>query len=170
MARPSFLFPSLLALAGLAGCGGASGPYPSLAPRPIEKALGEPTAPPKVAPIPDDPEVGARVSSFLAEAQTGDRAFRAALPAAAAAVRHAGAAGSDSWIQAQQALSRAEAAEMPTTRALAELDRYATDRANARPLSGGDLARLQAATAEVQRLADAEHAEVARLQGTLRSP
>ena len=123
MMRPHLLFPPLLALAGLAGCVGSSGHYPSLAPRPIEKALGEPGVPPTVAPLPDDPEVATRVSAFVAEAQAGDRTFRAALPAAEEAGRHAGAAGSDRWIQAQQALSRADAAETPTMRALTELDR-----------------------------------------------
>ncbi|HEX4736409.1 MAG TPA: hypothetical protein VH331_02490 [Allosphingosinicella sp.] len=170
MTRLSLLLPPLLMLLTLAGCAGASGPFPSLAPRPIEKALGEPGVPPVVAPVADDPEVAARVSAFIAQAQTGERDFRAALPAAEEAVRHAGAAGSDRWIQAQQAISRAEAAETPTTRALAELDRYATDRANAKPLSAGDLARMQAATAEVQRLSNAEHAEIARLQGALKNP
>lgn len=170
MARPSFLLPPLLALTALAGCAGSSGPFPSLLPRPIERELGDPAIPPKVAPVPDDPEVAARASGFVATAREGDRGFRAALPAAEEAVRHAGAVGSDRWIQAQEAVSRAEAAQQPTTRALSELDRYATDRANAKPLSAGDLARLQAAEAKVERLSDAQHAEIARLQRALKSP
>ncbi len=170
MKRPGFLFPLLIALATLAGCAGSSGPYPSLLPRPIERELGEPGAPPKVAAVPDDPEVTARLAAFVADARKGDDGFRAALPAAEEAVRHAGAVGSDRWIQAQQALSRAEAAEQPTTHALADLDRYATDRAKAKPLSAGDLARMQAATADVQHLSDAERAEIDRLQRTLKSP
>jgi hypothetical protein len=174
MSRPSPLpFPLLAALAGLAawlaGCA-APGPYPSLAPRPIEKALGEPGVPPVVAPLPDDPAVAARVASYLAEAKAGDSEFRAALPAAQAAVRRAGAVGSDSWIEAQQALSRAETAESRTTRALSDLDRFGVDQANARALSPTDLARLQAATAEVQRLADSQQAEIRRLQAALKTP
>ena len=167
MTRPSLLLPSLLALAALAGCAGTSGTFPSLLPRPIERQLGDPNVPPVVAPVPEDPDVAVRVAEFVARAQAGERAFRAALPAAEGAVRHAGASGSDSWLVAQQAVSRVIAAETQTTRALADLDHYAVDRANAKPLSGGDLARLQAATAEVQRLADAEHAEVKRLQAAL---
>ncbi|HEY1605478.1 MAG TPA: hypothetical protein VGF77_07745 [Allosphingosinicella sp.] len=170
MARPGFLFSSLLTLAALAGCAGSSGPYPSLAPRPIEKTLGEPGVPPTVAPIADDPEVASQIATFLAEAQAGDRAFHKDFPAAEEAARKAGAPGSDAWIQAQQALSRAEAGEAQTARALAELNRYATDRANAKALSDADLARLQEATSEVQRLADAEHGEIARLQGALGKP
>ncbi len=170
MARPLPFPPLLLAgLATLAGCA-APGPYPSLAPRPIEKALGEPGVPPTVAPLPDDPAVAVRVSAFLDDARAGDRAFRAALPAAEQAVKKAGAVGSDSWIEAQQAVSRAETAEMQTTRALADLDRYSVDQANAKALSAGDLARLQAATAEVQRLAEAQHAEIVRLQAALKTP
>jgi hypothetical protein len=174
MSRPSPLQSlPLAALAGLAawlaGCA-APGPYPSLAPRPIEKALGEPAVPPAVAPLPDDPAVAARVAAFLDEARAGDAEFRAALPAASAAVRRAGAVGSDRWIEAQQAVSRAQTAEMRTTRALADLDRFGVDQANAKTLSPGDLARLQAATAEVQRLADAQREEIGRLQAALRTP
>jgi len=168
--RPCLLLLCLPALALLAGCAGNAGPFPSLLPRPIEKQLGEPGVPPVVAPVPDDPEVAARASEFVAAAQAAHREFRAALPAAEEAVRRAGASGSESWLAAQQAISRVEAAEAPTLRALADLDRYAADRAKARPLSKGDLARLQDATAESQRLTDSEHADVARLQAALKGP
>jgi hypothetical protein len=170
MARPSFLLPPLLALTALAGCAGSSGPFPSLLPRPIEREFGDPGVPPKVAPVPDDPEVAARASAFVAAAREGDRTFHAALPAAEAAARHAGTAGSDSWIVAQQAVSRAEAAEQPITHALSEFDLYATDRGKAKPLSQADLDHLQNAEAEVQRIADAEHAEIDRLQRALKGP
>jgi hypothetical protein len=169
MARPNPLLPLLAGLAALAGCA-APGPYPSLAPRPIEKMFGEPGVPPVVAPIPDDPAVAARVAAFLGEAQAGDRAFRAALPAAETAVRRAGPVGSDSWIQAQQAVSRAQAAQAEATRTLADLDRYAVEQANAKALSAADLQRLQAATADVQRLVASEHAEIVRLQAVLKTP
>jgi hypothetical protein len=170
MAWPSALFPTLLApLALLAGCA-APGPYPSLAQRPIERALGEPGVPPAVAPLPDDPAVAARVAALMDEAKAGDRAFRAALPAAGAAVRRAGAVGSDPWIAAQQAVSRAETEETRTTRAAADLDRFAVDEADARALSPADLARLQAAAAEMQRLAESQHAEIVRLQAALKTP
>jgi hypothetical protein len=170
MARPSPSLPLLLAsLAGLAGCA-APGPFPSLAQRPIEKALGEPGVPPPVAPLPDDPALAARVAAFLDQARTGDRAFHAALPAAEQAVKRAGAVGSDGWIAAQQAVSRAEAAEMQTTRALADLDRFGSDRADAKAISPPDLARLQAATAEIQRLAETHQTDIRRLQAALRTP
>jgi hypothetical protein len=170
MSRPSpLLLLPLAVLAGLAACA-APGPYPSLAPRPIERMLGEPGVPPVVAPLPDDPAVAARVASFLADAKAGDAEFRTALPAASAAVRRAGAVGSDRWIEAQQALSRAETGEMRTARALSDLDRYGVDQANARALSPGDLARLQAAAADVQRLADSQQAEIRRLQAALKTP
>jgi hypothetical protein len=170
MVRPNpFLTVLLASLAGLSACA-APGPFPSLAPRPIEKALGEPGVPPTVAPLPDDPALAPRAAAFVDQARAGDRAFHAALPAAEQAAKRAGAVGSDSWIAAQQALSRAEAAETQTTRALADLDRFGSDRADAKAISPADLARLQAATAEIQRLADAQHAEIHRLQAALRTP
>jgi hypothetical protein len=167
--RPAPL-PSLLGLlAALAGCAG-SGSYPSLAQRPIEKTLGEPREePPAPAPPADDPAVAARAAEFLAQARQGMNAFEAALRPADAAARRAGAPGSDSWIEAQQAISRAQAAASGTGRALADLDRYAVDAGQAKALSPNDLAALKGATDAIQALADRQRREVERLQGMLRT-
>ena len=69
LSRP--LAPSLCLVVLLAGCA-APGPYPSLAPRPIERALAEADLPrPAPPPAPDAPEVAQGVSALIAAARSG---------------------------------------------------------------------------------------------------
>jgi hypothetical protein len=162
-------FALLLPFALLAGCAD-SGPYPSLAQRPIERELPPPDVEPAGADVPDDPALAARIADFTAEARKGQAEFDAAFPAAEAAARRGGAAGSDSWTRAQEALSRAQAAAATTNRALVALDAWSVDAARAKPVNPGDLARLQAAVDAVQRIADDQHARIARLEAMLSAP
>src|SRR5690349_4589885 len=112
----------------LGGCQ-AEGPFPSLAQRPAER---EPlTDPVRAIPnVPSDSALRARLTELLALARAGQRAFDNTYPAAEAAARAAGAAESESWIAAQERISRAEAARAETGRALADLDRLAVERSN----------------------------------------
>jgi hypothetical protein len=162
------LLPLAAAAAALAGCA-QDGPFPSLAVRPAERqyaeeARREPTAP---AALPDDPAVAERVAALAAEARRGESEFDEAYRAAAALAARAGAAGSDIWSEAQQALSRAAAARGRTTAALADLDAFALDQAGTGKLGDSDLARLGAATAEIQALADSQAERVNRLEASL---
>jgi hypothetical protein len=170
--RPSLAFrfallaPSLLL--ALAGCA-AEGDFPSLAPRPVESELpGADRAPPEVV-VPDDPALPAGLQPFLAAARQGEAEFDRAVASARTAVGRAGAAGSDSWVEAQQAISRAEAARSATAKAIADLDAYAVAQAKAHPLSPGDLDRVREAAAQLQAISDAQAREIANLQGRLRS-
>ena len=158
----AILLPILVA----AGCA-APGPYPSLAPRPADKAYAEDAEERKPVPQPDDPALAGEIDRLLAEARAGGAAFEAALPAAQAAAGAAGAAGSDSWIEAQQALSRLESARARTTAALADLDRLAVARASAGTLGEGDRERLRSAVAAIQALADAQADRLRRLGESL---
>ena len=158
----------LLPLLAAAGCA-APGPYPSLAPRPAEKAYAEDAEERKPTPQPDDPALAGEIDRLLAEAEAGGSAFDSALPAAEAAAGAAGAAGSDSWIEAQQALSRLESARARTTAALADLDRLAVERTAAGTLGSGDSERLRRATEEMQALADAQADRLQRLGASLLS-
>ena len=97
------------------------GAFPSLLPRPVEQLSFE--EPIKVdPPVAPDPALRSRAASLLADARAGDGAFEQAYAGALPQVRGAGGAGSDSWVQAQEAISRVEAARNGTTTALAELD------------------------------------------------
>jgi hypothetical protein len=154
----------LLALA--AGCA-APGPYPSLAPRPAEKAYAEDAEERKPTPQPDDPALAAEIDRLLAEARAGAEAFDSALPAARSAASAAGAAGSDSWIEAQQALSRLETARARTTAAVADLDRLSVERQSAGTLGEGDSERLRRAAEEVQAVSAAQADRLQKLGESL---
>lgn len=160
---------SLLAFALLIlapGCA-ATGSFPSLAPRAIERELAEADAA-EVRPvlIPDSPELASRVNALLAEAKNGQAEFERAVDEVAGRIRSAGPSGSESWIEAQQSLSRLESARAATLGALADLDALGLARAS-EPTSAADLARIQAAMAEAQGLADAQQEQIERLNSGL---
>jgi hypothetical protein len=166
-----FPVPLLLGAAAAAqgGCASDKGDFPSLAQRPAERDYAaEQMAPPKVRPaLPDDPTVAQRASGFVGAAREAEGGFARAYETAAAAVARAGPVGSDSWILAQEAVSRAIAAQAPVTRIAGELDDYAAARARQTPVSPGDLARLQEATADIHRVAEAQTARIRRLEASL---
>ena len=149
-----------------AGCAPA-GPFPSLAMRPEERlvTVGEPRRP-RVDPA-SDPALRGRVNALLGQGRAGTRAFDEAEPAAERAIRAAGASGSDSWVSAQQQLSRLEAARVETTTALAELNQLAAARAD-QATNSGDYALIEQAIAELERLAAAQQARLDQLRGRLR--
>lgn len=162
-------FPSLLLAASIvsvAACA-APGPYPSLEPRPIEKALAGTDEEPAEAVPADEAGLPARIAAAMAEVRRGQSAFDAALPEARAAAERAGAAESESWIEAQLALSRLEAAGALSGKALADLDALALAEEQSRRVSPGDLARLQEAIAAAQAVADRQVAEIARIKGRI---
>ncbi|HYW15196.1 MAG TPA: hypothetical protein VE891_03445 [Allosphingosinicella sp.] len=166
MAGPRAFLAILIPLALAAGCA-APGPYPSLAPRPAEKAYAEDAEERKPTPQPDDPALAGEIDRLLAAGKAGAAEFDAALPAARAAAGRAGAAGSDSWIEAQQALSRLESARARTTAAVADLDRLAVERISAGTLGEGDSERLRRATEALQALTDSQADRLQRLGASL---
>jgi lipopolysaccharide biosynthesis regulator YciM len=147
--------------AALAGCV-SQGPFPSLAPRPDERlAIDEPV---REAPqIADDSALRVRINQLAGEARAGGAEFERDYDSAARANARAGAQGSDSWIEAQMALSRVETARGRTTDAVAELHQIAVARAN-EPTSAGDLAALQAAIDEADGIVAAQQARLNRLR------
>ena len=156
---PSLFAATLL----LAGCA-AHGPFPSLAPREAERiyAAGDPLQTTPEAP--DRAGLASRISGFLAAAAEGEAAFNRALAAARPLAARAGSRGSESWLAAQQAISRVEAARAATTRALGDLDQFAAEQARQGPLSTSDFARLTEATARLQAQADSQRQKVEQLR------
>ncbi|HEX8573976.1 MAG TPA: hypothetical protein VF759_14625 [Allosphingosinicella sp.] len=169
MARSPTLLVVLVPLAVAAGCA-APGPYPSLAPRPAEKAYADDADERKPTPQPDDPALVVEIDRLVAAARAGAAEFESALPAAQSAAGSAGGARSDSWIEAQQALSRLEAARARTTAALADLDRLAVERAGAGTLGESDAGRLRYATEQLQALADSQADRLRRIGESLSPP
>jgi hypothetical protein len=152
----------LAALAGalLAGCV-TEGPFPSLAPRPEERLTIE--EPVREAPVvPDDPVMQTRIAALIDEARQGERTFDADYGAAARTMGRAGSTGSDSWIAAQQALSRIEAARGRTSDAATELHQLALERSG-QAMSAADRQALDDAVAEADRLVAGQQARIDRL-------
>lgn len=154
-----------LALGLVAGCA-EEGAFPSLAPRPVEQlSMDEPIRPQPV--VASDPALAARIAELTALAREGEAKFAAERGGAEAAVARAGAPVTDSWIEAQQAVSRLEGARAETAAALAQLDSLTVERAG-RPTNARDFQALVEAVEAVQALADRQKAELDRLQGALR--
>ncbi|MGQ0661200.1 hypothetical protein [Sphingosinicella sp.] len=165
--RPALAIPLAAAAFAASGCA-PEGTFPSLAMRPEERlvTVGEPRRP-RADPA-SDAALRGRASALLAQGRSGTRAFDQAEPAAERAARNAGAMGSETWVSAQQQLSRLEAARAETTTALAELDRLATSRA-AEATNSADYAFIEEAKAELERIGAAQQVRLDRLRSRVRS-
>jgi hypothetical protein len=177
--------PLLSGLALLSACA-AQGPFPSLAPRAVERGLAGGSAPapcpiesgaagtaesaPAPAPVPSDPALRGRVAELLAQARSGQAAFAEILPQAERGVGRAGAAGSDAWVSAQQDISRLEAARSRTVDALTELDSLSIARSAPGASNPEDLEAVVQAEEEARALAERQQAELSRLSGQLSAP
>ena len=164
------MLPLLLSPALLAACA-PSGSFPSLAPRAAERAVAPPPgdqaaadpAPPAV-----DPALTARLDQLVATARQGQQAFGAALVSAEGAIARAGAPRSESWIEAQLALSRLEAARSPSVTAQGDLDALVRERnEGGAPPSEADAAAIALAAEQIRSLVAAQNEELARLSGRL---
>ena len=166
-ALPRLPIALLLAISALAACV-PQGDVPSLAVRPAER---DRTTLPPVRPtldVPSDPALGQRIAELQRDAAAGDRAFDAAFGPTEAAIVRAGAPASESWVEAQLALSRLEAARNDTARALTELDRLAIDRA-AVPTNEADYAAILEAIAAVEAIAALQQRRLDGLRARLSS-
>ena len=138
----------------VAGCATSNSSEPSLAPRTAEAI--DPRLPiasePALGPV--DPALAARLGQLVADGKQGARTFAAALPAAEALAAAAGPSESESWILAQQALSGLEAARGASTRAQGDLDTLTAGRVQTGGLPAGDLAAVEAASAELREITD----------------
>lgn len=164
MLRPlaALALPLSMLLAG--GCA-RGGDFPSLAPRAVESLSWDEPVRASVAVAPE-PGLDAAVERALAEARRGEAEFRAVLPAARRLAAAAGAQGSESWIAAQQALSRAEAAREPTAAALAELNALAVARA-VQPTNEAQSAALQAALQSAAAISSAQIVDIDALHAAI---
>ncbi|QPQ55378.1 hypothetical protein IC614_01845 [Allosphingosinicella flava] len=113
-----------------------------------------------------DPALRQEAGALVARAGAGQRAFDNAMPAAERAAAQAGASGSESWIAAQQAISRLEAARAQTVEALALLDRLAVQR-SALPTNPDDFRTIVDAAEKAGALATAQQDAIDRLRARI---
>ncbi len=168
--------------AALSACA-PQGSFPSLSPRAAEYELTGREAPPCIAgaarpaaapdgaaaPV-EDAQLAARIAELVGDARRGQSEFEEALPAARRAAGRAGASGSESWIAAQQALSRLEAAQAPTVNALAELEALVLSRSADTSTSAPDRQRLLDVAEEVRLIAAAQRTEIDAIAAALSGP
>jgi hypothetical protein len=142
-----------LSVLALSACAAPGGPYPSLQPRAAEAV--DPRVP-VVRPLNERPVsalLAARLAALVEQAQSGDAAFDGAMTSAERLAATAGAAQSETWIAAQEALTAAIAARRPTATALGDIDEIAaTSLQTNRGIAPNDLAAIQRAAAEVAAL------------------
>ncbi|MEO7602942.1 MAG: hypothetical protein ABIS39_06740 [Sphingomicrobium sp.] len=153
-----FAFSFLLA-ALAAGCSSTSGDIPSLQPRAAERIdprlpVGQP-----VNDRPTDPALAARLDALVSQARSNEAGFETAIAAARRAAVGAGAAQSESWIVAQEALSGAVKAREAAATAMGAIDAIGADLLIAQGgLAPADLAAIQNA-AEIVAAIDRRQAE-----------
>ena len=152
----------------LSACATSPTGEPSLAPRAAEAVDPRVPIPSEVIAGPADPALASRIAELMAEVRSGDAAFQGAARNAEALAEAAGPAQSESWIVAQEALSGLVAARGPVTRAIADPDALAASRiAASGGILPGDLAALQAATAEAGAIGQRQPELINRLQSRL---
>src|SRR5690606_8578665 len=124
---------------------------------PIEEPVRE-------IPVPaDDPALRSAVAALIEAARDGARSFDADFAAAEAVIARAGAEESESWVEAQQALSRLESARSRTAGAVDDLHQLNLSRAD-RPTSPADQQAIDSAIAEAEQIAAAQQARMDRLR------
>jgi hypothetical protein len=158
----------LIGLATLSACSVPQSAEPSLAPRAAESVDPRVPIPGDVVVGPADPALVARIAELLAEVRAGDATFRSVVANAEALAAAAGPAQSESWIVAQEALSGLVATRAPVTKAIADLDALAATRiAASGGILPGDLAAIEAATAEAGAIGQRQADLIDRLQARL---
>ena len=157
-----------LAILLLSACAAPQAGEPSLAPRAAEAIDPRVPIPSDVVAGPADPALTARIADLMAQVRSGDAGFQSAAQDAERLAAGAGPAQSESWIEAQQALSALVAARAPVTQAIADLDALAANRlAASGGILPGDLAAIQAATTEAGAIGQRQADTIDRLQARL---
>lgn len=166
-AYPPAGFAPILASLMFTGCA-ESGAYPSLAPRAAEERHRIPQKPISQPIVAADEALQQRLATLRAKAQEGEAFFRRMYAQLGPMAAAAGPPQSESWVEAQQALSRLEGARTDTVFALAELDALAISISESRrPLSDDDRAALATTLQEVNALAERQRIDAEAVAGLL---
>ncbi|NUT01607.1 MAG: hypothetical protein HOP96_11590 [Sphingomonas sp.] len=158
------------ALGLLGACSTPAGNPPSLAPRAAEAIDPRVPIPNEVPVGPADASLSDHLAALIDQAQAGDSAFRAAAETAERLANAAGAPQSESWIAAQQALSVAQGARAPTTRALGDIDGLAATALKTKGgIPAGNLNAIQAAAAKVSEIDRRQAERIEAIENRLRA-
>ena len=151
----------------LSACASSNAP-PSLLPREAEKIDPRLQVVRPMNDRPVDASLAGQLAALVSEARSGDAAFEPVAAEARQLASAAGAAQSESWIAAQEALTRAIAAKLPTAKALGDIDTLGGNRLQANGgLAPSDLAAIQQADAEVSAIDPRQSAAIKSIQAAL---
>ena len=154
----------------LGACSTPQGQYPSLAPRAAEAVDPRVPVDHPIRSGPVDSQLAAHLAALIDQAQSGDAAFRDAAATAERLAAQAGPAHSEGWVAAQQALSAAQAARAPTTRAMGDIDGLGSSAlATHGGISAADKAAIEEAAAKVSQIDQVEAERLAAIQARLGS-
>jgi hypothetical protein len=158
-----------LAATGLAaGCAAPAGNPPSLAPRAAEAIDPRVPIPNEVIIGPADATLSAHLTALVDQAQAGDSAFSVAAAEAERLALAAGSSQSESWVVAQQALSVAQSARAPTTRALGDIDEIAATALEQKGgIPPGNLAAIRTAASTVSAIDNRQSARIEAIENRL---
>jgi hypothetical protein len=157
---------SVVALAG--GCAAPPRNVPSLAPRAAEAIDPRVPIPSEVIVGPADANLSAHLAALIDQAQAGDSAFQSAAAEAERLAQSAGSQQSESWVVAQQALSVAQAARAPTTRALGDIDALAATALERQGgLPPGNLEAIRSAAATVSAIDNRQSERIEAIESRL---
>jgi hypothetical protein len=117
---------------------------------------------------PVDRALAAHLAELVKQARTSDAEFQPAAVEAQRLAEAAGAAQSESWIAAEQALTRAIGTRDATVRALGDIDALGADRLQANAgLAPNDLEAIKSAGAEVGAIDDRQARTIKAIQDRL---
>lgn len=163
----------LLATVAILTGGCSAVDHPSLAPRAIERFTAQEPAAPVPPPVilPENASQQTRAAALGAQAREADARFRANLAEIRSIVANGAgtASGSEAWVQAQQALSRAEALREPISQSHSDLDALQIAAAEAGAGTETEIA-IQSALGEVVAIESRQAKAMASLRSGLISP
>jgi hypothetical protein len=162
------LRPLLFSFLALGACASPGGPYPSLQPRPAEAIDPRVAVERPMNDRPVTPALASRLAELVTQAHSGDTAFQPAAAEAQRLANAAGAAQSEGWVSAQEALTAAIAARNQTSSALADIDALGANRLQEQGgLAPNDLAAIEKAGAEVGAIDQRQADQIKAIQGRL---
>ena len=129
------------------------------------------TAAPQPSPLPANASQDQRLSALVAKARDGDASFQQRLRESRAIVEQGigASVGSEAWVQAQQALTRAEAARTVVTDSLADIEAVQLAAAQAGSAATGS-AMIESARTDISALEASERAQIDALRTRLTDP
>ena len=165
-----FVLPIIAAILATACARADIGPEPSLAPRAAE-AIDPRVAIPSDVPMGTvDPALAGRLAALVGEAHAAAPEFAALRADANRLADAAGPAPSESWIAAQQGLSRLVGQHGVTARVAADIDEIAaTQIKNQRWIAPADREAIAAAAAEVRAISEAQSNAIQQIRERLSS-